>query len=284
MSKESLEAYARANGLTPMGVRAPLLPYLREAWLRRDFAWTFAVLNKEAENSRTRLGAWWGILVPLLQSLIYGLIFGVILGASRAPNFIPFLVVGVFLFNFISGTLQSGASAITGNAGLLKSISFPRITLPLSAAMRQLLNLLPTLLIMFAVVLLFDRTIKWEILYLPAVLALMFVFGFGIALIAARLTVQIRDLTKLLPFLSRILFYVSGVFYTPEHLGLEDSWFGVLVSVNPVYAFLSLARGALVTGYEINATDWITASVWTVAVLIFGIIFFWRAEERYGDD
>jgi len=284
MSKESLETYALAHGLKPMGVRAPLFKYLREAWMRRDFAWTFAMLNQEAENSRTRLGAWWGILVPLLQSLIYGLIFGVILGSTRAPNFIPFLVVGVFLFNFISGSLQTGASSITGNAGLLKSISFPRITLPLSAAMRQLLGLLPTLLIMFAVVVIFDRSIKWEIFYLPAIIALMFGFGFGVALVAARLTVEVRDLTKVLPFLTRILFYVSGVFYTPAHLGLNDSIFGFLVSINPVFSFLSLARGALVTGYSVNASDWLNASIWTVVVVVVGIVYFWQAEERYGDD
>lgn len=284
MSKESLETYALAHGLKPMGVRAPLFRYLREAWTRRDFAWTFAMLNQEAENSRTRLGAWWGILVPLLQSLIYGLIFGIILGSTRAPNFIPFLVVGVFLFNFISGSLQTGASSITGNVGLLKSISFPRITLPLSAAMRQLLGLLPTLLIMFAVVAIFDRSIKWEIFYLPLIIALMFGFGFGVALIAARLTVEVRDLTKVLPFLTRILFYVSGVFYTPAHLGLNDSIFGFLVSINPVFSFLSLARGALVTGYSVNASDWINASIWTVVVVVVGIVYFWQAEERYGDD
>ena len=284
MSKESLETYALAHGLKPMGVRAPLFAYLREAWQRRDFAWTFAVLNQEAENSRTRLGAWWGLLVPLLQSLIYGLIFGVILGSTRAPNFIPFLVVGVFLFTFISGAFQTGASSITGNTGLLKSISFPRITLPLSATLRQLLALMPTLLILFAVVLVFDRAVKWEIFYLPAIVALMFGFGFGVALITARLTVQIRDLTKLLPFLTRILFYVSGVFYTPAHLGINDSIFGFLVSINPIFSLLSLARGALVTGYSVNASDWINATIWTAAVLVIGIIYFWRAEERYGDD
>lgn len=284
MSADNIESYALANGLKPVGVRAPLFTYLREAWTRRDFAWTLAVYSKEAENSRTRLGAWWSLLVPLIQSLIYGLIFGIILGSSRAPNFIPFLVTGVFLFNFVSGSLQTGASSITSNTGLLRSISFPRIALPLSAVMRQFLNLLPTLPILFVVIIVFDRAVKWEIFYLPAVIALIFLFGLGIALIAARLTVQVRDLTKLLPFITRMLFYVSGVFYTPTHLGLGDTFFGTLVAINPVYAFMSLARGALVTGYEVSAMDWVIAGAWSAVVLVVGLVYFWRAEERYGDE
>ncbi|MEN9740584.1 MAG: hypothetical protein RLZ72_850 [Actinomycetota bacterium] len=284
MTSDGLESYALANGLKPMGVRAPLGQYLREAWIRRDFAWTLAVLGKEAENSRTRLGAWWSLLVPLIQSSIYGLIFGIILGSHRAPNFIPFLVTGVFLFNFVSGSFQTGASSITSNSGLLRSISFPRIALPLSAVFRQVLNLLPTLPIMLVVILIFDHILKWEIVIMPAVIALLFLFGLGIALIAARLTVQVRDLTKLLPFLTRMLFYVSGVFYTPAHLGLGETFFGTIVAINPVYAFMSLARGALVTGYEVHAQDWAIAGVWTAVVLVFGVVYFWRAEERYGDD
>lgn len=281
---ESLESYAHAHGLKRMGARAPLFTYLAEAWRRRDFAWTLAKLSKEAQNARTRLGAWWSLLVPIIQSSIYGLIFGLILGSSRAPNFIPFLVTGVFLFNFVSGSFSTGASSITSNAGLLRSINFPRIALPLASVFRQLLNLLPTLPILLIVVLIFDRTIKVEILYFPLVLTLLFFFGLGVAFIAARLTVQVRDLSKLVPFVTRILFYVSGVFYSPLHWGIDNPIFNAVISLNPVYAFLSLARGSLVTGYEVVAQDWLVAGGWTLAVLVFGIIFFWRAEERYGNE
>lgn len=281
---ESVETYAAANGLKRIGARAPLLTYLAEAWRRRDFSWAMASLTKEAQNARTRLGSWWSLLVPLIQSSIYGLIFGVLLGSHRSENFIPFLVTGVFLFNFVSGSFSSGASAISSNAGLLRSINFPRIALPLASVFRQLLNLLPTLPILFAVVLIFDFNIKWQILLFPVVLVMLFLFGLGVALIAARLTVQVRDLSKLVPFVTRILFYMSGVFYSPASLGITDPIVNAAVSLNPVYAFLSLARGTLISGYEVLAWDWLVAGGWTFAVLVFGIVYFWRAEERYGNE
>ena len=283
MHSESVEQLAARTGLKPIGVRPPLGAYLRETWLRRDFIWTLAVLTREQQNARTRLGAWWTLLLPLIQSSVYGLIFGVILGASRAPNFIPFLVAGVFLFTFVSGAFSTGASSITGNQGLLNSINFPRIVLPLSVVVRQFLNLLPTLPILLVVVIIFDHAVKWELLYLPLILALLLLFGFGVALIAARITVEVRDLNKLVPFVTRVLFYMSGVFFSPESLGITNPVFVALVHYNPVYAFLSLGRGAFVAGYDVTLFDWAVAGGWTLLVLVVGVLFFWRAEERYGE-
>lgn len=283
MHSESVEPLAEHSGLKPIWVRPPLGAYLRETWVRRDFIWTLAVLTREQQNARTRLGGWWTLLLPLIQSSVYGIIFGLILGSSRAPNFIPFLVAGVFLFTFVSGSFSTGASSITSNQGLLNSINFPRIVLPLSVVVRQFLNLLPTLPILLVVSIIFDRAIKWELLYLPLILALLLLFGFGAALIAARITVEIRDLNKLVPFVTRVLFYVSGVFFSPESLGVTDPVFVAFIHYNPVYAFLSLGRGAFVDGYEVTLFDWAVAGGWTLVVLVVGVIFFWRAEDRYGE-
>ena len=281
MSTENLGAYARAHGLKAMGSRPPYLEYLRETWRRVEFAWTLAALNKEAENAHTRLGAWWMLIVPIIQSSIYGLIFGIILGSLRAPNFIPYLITGVFLFSFISGSFATGASSITGNQGLIRSINFPRMVMPMSAVFRQFINLMPTIPVLVVIVVIFCQAIKWQIVILPVILAMMVLFGFGIALIAGRLTVQIRDLSKLVPFVTRIMFYTSGVFFHPSHVGLTGGWVETILNLNPIYCFLSLARGTLVTGYELEARHWLVAGLWTLGVVVVGSIYFWRAEERY---
>ena len=56
----------------------------------------------------------------------------------------------------------------------------------------------------------------WDWLLLIPLVALFTVFNAGLTLITARLTVHFRDLTQLLPFVSRFFFYTSGIFFSVE--------------------------------------------------------------------
>jgi teichoic acid transport system permease protein len=278
----SLAEYAKQNGLTKVGARDPLLSYVKHAWQRRDFAYVMALYTDQANSSRNRLGRWWLVLVPTLQAAVYGLIFGILLGGSRPENFIPFLITGVFLFSFLQGAYSSGANSVTSNIGLVRSLSFPRILLPINALIQQVFSLLPQVALLLITLLLFQQQVTWKWLYLIPILLLMVVFGFGLATISARLTVHVQDLNKLNPFLTRVMFYVSGIFFSIETV-LKDYPVAMQIATwNPVYVYISLARGAMVEGYAMTAGMWIAAVAWAFGLLIVGTIFFWRAEERYG--
>jgi teichoic acid transport system permease protein len=278
----SLAEYAKQNGLTKVGARDPLLSYVKHAWQRRDFAYVMALYTDQANSSRNRLGRWWLVLVPTLQAAVYGLIFGILLGGSRPENFIPFLITGVFLFSFLQGAYSSGANSVTSNIGLVRSLSFPRILLPINALIQQVFSLLPQVALLLITLLLFQQQVTWNWLYLIPILLLMVVFGFGLATISARLTVHVQDLNKLNPFLTRVMFYVSGIFFSIETV-LKDYPFAMQIATwNPVYVYISLARGAMVEGYAMTAGMWIAAVAWAFGLFIVGTVFFWRAEERYG--
>jgi teichoic acid transport system permease protein len=278
----SLAEYAKQNGLTKVGARESLLSYVKHAWQRRDFAYVMALYTDQANSSRNRLGRWWLVLVPTLQAAVYGLIFGILLGGSRPENFIPFLITGVFLFSFLQGAYSSGANSVTSNIGLVRSLSFPRILLPINALIQQVFSLLPQVALLLITLLLFQQQVTWNWLYLIPILLLMVVFGFGLATISARLTVHVQDLNKLNPFLTRVMFYVSGIFFSIETV-LKDYPVAMQIATwNPVYVYISLARGAMVEGYAMTAGMWIAAVAWAFGLLIVGTVFFWRAEERYG--
>jgi len=278
----SLADYAREHGLKRVGARPALLEYLAEAWKRRDFAYTMARYNSEAANARNRLGRWWVVLIPTMQALVYGLIFGVLMGSSRPANYIPFLFTGVFLYAFISGTFGAGAGSVTGNLGLVRSLSFPRMLLPIQATIQQIFALLPQLVLLLLTWVVFGQPITWAWLYLIPITVLMTMFSTGLALISARLTVHIQDLTKLIPFVVRIVFYTSGIFFNMEHVLRAYPIAMEIEKYNPVYIFVSLARGAGITGYSMTPFMWLAAVGWAVVTLALGIVFFWKAEERYG--
>lgn len=280
----NLADYALQHGLKQVGVRPRFSKYLKELWKRRDFAFTMSLYASESANARTRLGRWWLVLLPSLQALAYGLVFGLILGDLRPDNFIPFLITGVFFFSFFSGSFSAGAKSITSNSGLIKTLSFPRILLPLSAVLREFINFLPQLALLPLVMIIFGQTITWDWLYLVPIAFIMLLFSTGLAMISARLTVQVKDLGKLVPFITRIMFYVSGIFFEVDRIFAAYPELLFVAQLNPVYEFISLARGVLVDGIFLQPSMWLVSSAWAVGVFIFGIIYFWKAEAKYGRD
>jgi teichoic acid transport system permease protein len=110
------------------------------------------------------------------------------------------------------------------------------------------------------------------------------VFNAGLTLITARLTVHFRDLTQLLPFVSRFFFYTSGIFFSVERRFGENETIMTIADGQPIHEFLDLARSITLTGpdYVINTAYWGYAAAWSFAALIIGTVYFWAAEERYG--
>jgi teichoic acid transport system permease protein len=184
----------------------------------------------------------------------------------------------------MSGSFYSGASSITSNSGLVKSLSFPRALLPISSVISQFLNLLPQLGILLVTLVVIQREITWAWFALIPIVFLMTMFSVGLAMLAARLTVQVRDLSKLLPFVTRIFFYISGIFFSVDAVLANHPEILSVVKWNPVYDYIEIARGALVQGYSMQTDIWIACVVWAVITFVFGSIFFWKAEEEYGRD
>jgi teichoic acid transport system permease protein len=278
----SLAEYAQEHGLKRVGAREPFFEYLKHAWQRRDFAYIMALYTNQANNAKNRLGRWWIVLLPTIQAAVYGLIFGVLLGSSRPENFIPYLFTGVFLFSFLQGAFASGATAVTGNLGLVRSLSFPRILLPANAVIQQIFSLVPQIGLLLITLLAFQQPITWSWFALIPIVLLMVMFGFGLATISARLTVHVADLNKLIPFITRIVFYVSGIFFSMETVLSGYPIALQIAKLNPVYIYISLARGAAVDGYSMTAELWISAIAWAFGTMLVGLWFFWKAEERYG--
>jgi teichoic acid transport system permease protein len=101
-------------------------------------------------------------------------------------------------------------------------------------------------------------------------------------MIMARIGAQVQDINKLLPFAVRVLFYTSGIFFSVDRVLAGYPELLAVLRFNPIYDFIELARGLLVDGYAVTPFLWLTASGWAVLTFVFGVLFFWKAEERYG--
>lgn len=278
----NLAEVAAARGLKRVGGRPRLGAYLREAWSRRAFIATLARYRLRASLDGNRLGIVWLVLQPLLNAIVYGLIFGVLQGDRRPEGFAAHVVVGVFLFQFFTKSLNTGAKSITSNYSLVQSLAFPRITLPIAEVIEQFLATLPSIGLMFIIMPIFGHWPTWDWLLIVPLLALFTLFNSGVALISARLTVHLRDLAQLLPFISRLLFYTSGVLFDVTRIFQQYPTIVWLYDFHPLYQLLQMARDALMGGYNYDHLYWVTFSLWSVVTFVFGVVFFWAAEERYG--
>ncbi len=98
---EPLAEFALAHGLRPSAARPQVLTYLRQLWRRRSFILAFATARNIAMYTEARLGQLWQVLTPLLNAGVYFLVFGLLLHVNRGvPNYLAFLVTGVFVFTF----------------------------------------------------------------------------------------------------------------------------------------------------------------------------------------
>lgn len=275
-------AIVERYGLRRLGGRPPLQRYVTQLWRRRHFTVELSRSRFRAENEQDRLGIAWVVIKPLINAVVYGLIFGVLLPSDTRPdNFVPFLVTGIFVFQFFSSSLSDGAKSITGNLGLVRSLHFPRALLPVAVVLQRSYALAPMMVVLAVLVVATGEPVRWTWLQVPVALLLMGLFNLGIAFLAGRLTVHVRDVAQLLPFVTRVMFYISGIFYAIERV-IEEGPLLTVLTANPVYVYISLVRGAFIADLPASPGSWVAGLAWGVGLAVTGFLFFWRAEERYG--
>jgi len=281
---ESATDIADRYGLVRAGTRPSFGAYLRSLWQRRDFVRALTLAKFHARNSDDRLGVLWNGIRPLIQAGIYGTIFGILLPRSTRPeNFIAFVVVGVFIFHFMSGSMTAGAKSLIKSLSLIRSVHFPRAIIPISTVGVEALSMIAVLTLMAIIVAAtgVNPSPRW-LLVIPAFL-LCVMFTTGLSLICARITAHIRDFAQLLPHLVRIMFYCSGILYDITRFETHKRVFEV-IKYTPFYNYVTLARQALLGPHYATALNWELAAAWAVLLLPLGLIFFWHAEEKYGRD
>lgn len=274
------------RGLHRVGARPGFVDYLVQLWNYRQFVFFDAKSRVQSGNRRDRLGSAWLLLNPVLNGLTYFLIFGLLLNTGAGiENFIGYLVIGIFLFQFSSRSITNGARSLQQNRAVVQAFSFPRATLPIAINLRELLANVPVFIVMLLLVLLVPPTeaVTWLwLLILPAI-ALQWVFNLGVGLILARIISKVNDVVHLLSFGLRAWMYGSGVFYSFERF-IDHPVLLQIVQLNPLFVVLDIVRDCLLYAQVPSWQSWALLGTWSIGALAVGAVYFWQAEETYGRD
>lgn len=269
------------HGLHDVSAQTTLGAYLRAIWARRDFAVLVPLADLRARHMNTVLGNVWHVLNPLLLTAVYYVIFGLILRTDRGvDNFILFLTVGVFFFQYSQRSMMSGARSMTTNRGLIRALQFPRALLVLTATIEQVLAFAPMVVILLVMAIVTGEPVTWRWLLLLPIVAVQTVFNLGGGFLLARAADRFNDLLQVLPYVFRILHYLAGVMFSVDRF-VEDPTLRALFDLNPFYAFVSLARGPLL-GEALEPRLIVSASVWACTLVVVGFSVFRGGEHTYG--
>ncbi|MGW3955254.1 ABC transporter permease [Streptomyces sp. NPDC004752] len=282
-------ALAARHGLSVSGARPTLPEYVRRLWARRHFIAAFATAKLTAQYSQAKLGQLWQVMNPLLNAAVYYFIFGVLLGTKHGvPDYIPFLVTGVFIWTFTQSSIMSGTRAISGNLGLVRALHFPRAALPISFCLQQLQQLLFSMAALVVILLCFGVPVAASWLLAVPALVLQFTFNAGVSMIMARMGAKTPDIAQLMPFVLRTWMYVSGVMWSLDQLAAKSDLpraVVVLLEANPAAVYIDLMRFALIDSFSASQLPphvWVLAIGWALLAGVGGFIYFWKAEETYG--
>lgn len=283
--REQAAARAERFNLTPTGKRPALATYVTEVWHKRSFIGAFATANLLSSYSKARLGQVWQVLTPILNVAVYWFVFGALLHTNRGiPNFLAFLVVGVFIFNFTQTAVLTGTRAISDRLDLIRALHFPRACLPIAFTVVQFQQLIISTVIMLVVIVATGVMPTWHWILIIPLLACQFIFNAGLSLAVARIGARVTDVSQLMPFITRTWLYCSGLFYSIHSITKQHAaWIALPLEYNPAALFIDLSRTLLgVSDGTPTHHAWLALAGWSVAVGIGGFIFFWRAEEQYG--
>lgn len=275
------------TGLPPVG------PYFRELWRRRPFAFELARTQMRAANTDTVFGQAWLVINPLLLAGVYFLLVNVISGRSVSADpeaskaFFALLTSGLFLYYFIVGALQSGATSVTQGGRLILNTPFPKMLLTVSTTYQALRRYVPTLLVYVVIHTVCDRPWGWQMLWMVPIWVMAAMMGLGLANIFATLQVYFRDAASFLPYFIRIWLYLSPILWTVEQAeaGRATSHLRDLLltysPANPIFGLLGAQSEVLNEGVSPSPTLMLMALAWSVGLLLAGSLLLMSREREF---
>jgi ABC-type polysaccharide/polyol phosphate export permease len=264
---------------------------LKELIQRRSVLLHFVTTDLKTGHRNKVLGNLWQLMDPLAFMLVYYAVWSMILG-KRGPDFTAYLLSGIITYRAFQDSVVASSGVMRGHARLIREVYFPKAALPAALVISRLYDFvwaLGALLLLEAYLIYRQAHLTAEqaarvthpialganVLWLPTVVALLFMFALGFSYLAAVAGALFRDTPNILSFVLRLWFYLSPLFYYPENVP-RRIWF--LYRINPFTHFFRLFRASLIYDKPPGMDGTLYIAGLSVAVLVVGFIVFSKYE------
>ena len=265
--------------------------HLKELLQYRDLVFLFVKRNFVSQYKQTVLGPLWAIIQPLLTTVVFTLVFGNIAGLSAdgVPSFI-FYLSGTILWTYFNQCLTQTANTFVANSATMGKVYFPRLVMPVSTVMSNLISL--AIQFMFMVIFLVYYTVTNQgchpnlyILMTPLVILQLALLSLGCGIIISALTTKYRDLAMVVSFGTQLWMYASPIAYDMNSMAVfaPGGKYHALYMLNPITPIVNLFRYAYLGLGNMDWTFYGISWVITLVVLFIGILLFSKVEKTFMD-
>ncbi|QDO95695.1 ABC transporter permease [Formosa sediminum] len=265
----------------------------KEIWRYKDLLLLFVKRDIVTVYKQTILGPLWYFIQPLFTSIIFTVIFNNLAAIPVTPGVPAFLfnLAGITAWNYFKECLTGTSDTFTKNQAIFGKVYFPRVIIPMSIVVSNLVKFAIQLLVFIGFYVYFvgftttayAARPQWSLLLLPVLVFIMGLLGLGFGMLISSMTTKYRDLTFLVAFGVQLLMYGSAVMYPLSFF--EEKLPGVawLVAYNPMTIVIEAFRHITLGVGEISSLQLVYISVVSIFVFLLGLIVFNSTEKKFID-
>jgi lipopolysaccharide transport system permease protein len=253
----------------------------RALWQYRELLYFLVWRDVKVRYKQTVLGVGWAILQPLLTMVVFSAVFG---GFAKIPSdgvpYPIFAYVALLPWNYFAGAFSRSGQSLVNSANLITKVYFPRLIIPISAALAGLVDFAVAFVILLGMMLFYGIRPTPALWTLPLFILLALITALAVGLWLAALNVKYRDVGYIIPFLAQLWLYASPVAY-PTSL-VPERW-RLLFSLNPMAGVIDGFRWALLGTATLDWRVLAISCLIVVVILFSGLAYFNRTEEVFAD-
>jgi lipopolysaccharide transport system permease protein len=231
--------------------------------------------------TQAALGFAWALLQPILMMVIFSIFLGRL--ASVPSDGIPYAVfafTGLLPWTYFANAVGGSSESLVSSANLVSKVYFPRLVLPISAAIAWLPDFVLASSFLVVMMLMYGLVPAWTALLFPLFGLFALLAVLSVSLLLSALNVAYRDVRHAVPFVLQLWLFATPVVY-PASL-VPDRW-QFLLGLNPMAGVVSGFRWAVLGGKDMPLLLMAESFSVAVVMLIFGLFYFRRVEHRFAD-
>jgi len=268
---------------TIIGPRTINKQYWKDLWNYRELFYFLAWRDIKVRYKQTVIGIAWAVIRPFLTMIVFSFIFGNLAGLPSEEGVpYPVMVFAALLpWHFFANSLSESSNSLIRNANLISKVYMPRLILPASSVVVNLVDFIISFGIMAIVMAYYRFVPDWKILALPLFLLMAFLIAYGFSIWFGALNVRYRDFRYIVPFIVQFGLYISPVGFSSSVI--PEKW-RLLYSINPMVGVIDGFRWAILGGdVSIYWPGFFVSVVLLLVVFITGLLYFRRTEKTFAD-
>ncbi|MCH3881936.1 MULTISPECIES: ABC transporter permease [Tenacibaculum] len=262
---------------------------LKEVWQYRDLLFLFVKRDVITVYKQTILGPLWYIIQPLFTSIIFTLVFNNIaeISTGTIPPFL-FNLAGITAWSYFRDCLTNTSDTFKKNENIFGKVYFPRVIMPMSIVVSNLLKFGIQLIIFIFFYILYafkgmEVQLSVDLLYLPFLIISMGMLGLGLGMIISSMVTKYRDLTFLVSFGVQLLMYLSAVMYPLEIVKVKMPKYAWIVEYNPMTTVIETFRNIILGTGSVSVMQILYLLATAVVVFLVGLVIFNKTEKTFID-